>query len=104
MEIRPWTWLKTNGMRRLPSVPASTDHRLLWGWVRLALGLTQMAFSATTAYLLIAEGFHWRAVVAALVATTATGASRYFFGGRPDPRLEASLSGKGSAKFRGGRR
>jgi hypothetical protein len=55
--------------------------------------LTQMAFAIVAAYLLAEGGFHWRAAIAASVAAVATVASRYLFDGRPDPRLEASLSG-----------
>jgi hypothetical protein len=101
INIPLWTWLETHGKRRLPSVPASSDHRWLWGWMRLALGLTQMCFAVVAAYLLAADGPHWRAVVAASVATVAAVASRYLFAGRPDPRLEASLNGETSTRWNG---
>jgi hypothetical protein len=50
-----------------------------------------MSFAVVAVYLLIAGGFHWRAVVASSIATVATAASRYLFAGRPDPRLEEAL-------------
>lgn len=96
-----WTSIQTGGMREIPSVPTSGDHRLLWGWLRLILGLTQMAFTVVAAYLLIV-GFYERAVVAASLATGATVTSRYLFAGRPDPRLEASLGDKTSIEPKGG--
>jgi hypothetical protein len=82
----------------------------VWGWIRLLLGLTQMAFAVTTAYLLAFYGFHWRTAVAGAVAGVAAGASRFLYAGRPDPRLEAHLnaehiaaSNEAAAKVRSGR-
>jgi hypothetical protein len=91
MTIRPWIWLQTDGIRRLQSVPVSRNHRLLWGWARLLLGLTQMSFAITAAYLFAFRGLQWRVGVAALIATVAAVVSRVFYGGRADPRLAASL-------------
>jgi hypothetical protein len=82
----------------------------VWGWIRLVLGLTQMAFAVTTAYLLAFYGFHWRTAVAGAVAGVAAGASRFLYAGRPDPRLEARLNAEhataphgAEAKVRSGR-
>ena len=88
-------WLQSHGRRRIQSAPISDDHRLLWGWVRLVLGLTQMSFSVTAAYLLAVRGLQWRVGVAALVATVAAIVSRFLYAGRPDPRLTASLDKQG---------
>ena len=98
-----WTWIETRGMRQFASVPASRDHRLWWGWVRLLLGLVQMAFTVT-ACLLVYSGFYERALIAGLLATGATVASRRLFAGRPGRHLEASLDGRpspGAANRRG---
>ena len=78
-------------MRRFRSVPVSSDHRWLWGWMRLVIGLTQIGFALAAAYLLVEGGLNWRSGIAASMSTVATVASRYLFAGRPDPRLEASL-------------
>jgi hypothetical protein len=91
MTIRPWIWLQTDGIRRFQSVPASRNHRLLWGWARLLLGLIQMSFSITAAYLFAFRGVQWRVGVAALLATAAAVVSRVLYAGGPDPRLAASL-------------
>ena len=48
-----------------------------------------MGFAVTAVYLLISNGFHWRAAVAGSVAGVAAGVSRYLYAGQPDPRLEA---------------
>ena len=91
MTIKPWIWLQTDGIRRLHSVPVSGNHRLLWGWARLVLGLTQMSFSLTAAYLWVWRGFQWRVGVAVLIASVAAVVSRVLYAGRPDPRLAAKL-------------
>jgi hypothetical protein len=96
-----WTWIETRGVRHFPKVAASSDHRLLWGWLRLVLGLTQMAFTVA-ALLLIGAGIYGRGIVAASLATAATIASRHLFAGRPDPRLEASLDVRASIEAKGG--
>ncbi len=77
--------------RRFPSVPVSGEHRVVWGWLRLVLGLTQMAFAVTAAGLLISGGVHWPALVAISLTGIAAGASRYLYRGQTDPRLAASL-------------
>lgn len=100
VNIQPWRWVQGHAMKGFPGVPVSSDHRLLWGWIRLVLGLTQMAFTAT-ACLLIFHGFYGRAVVAIALATAATVISRYLFAGRPDPRLEDSLNGGTSIEQNG---
>jgi hypothetical protein len=76
--------------RRFPSVPVSSEHRAVWGWLRLVLGLTQMAFAVTAAGLLISSGVHWPALVALSLTGIATGASRYLYRGQTDPRLAAA--------------
>ncbi len=62
-------------------------HRLVWGWLRLLLGWSQMALAAAAAVALLAVGFHvvtWALVIG---ATTATAVSRLLYHGRPDPEL-----------------
>jgi hypothetical protein len=86
-----WTWFQKQATRPFPSVAASSEHRLVWGWMRLVLGLTQMAFSVTAVVLVIFSGFTWRALVAISLAGAAAGASRYLYAGRPDPRLEGAV-------------
>jgi hypothetical protein len=86
-----WSHLQKEPPRRFSGVAVSGEHRLAWGWMRLVLGLMQMAFAVTAAYLIISGGFHWRALVAGSVAGVAAGASRYFFAGQPDLRLDGDL-------------
>ena len=78
-------------MRRFRSVPVSSVHRWLWGWMRLVIGLTQIGFALAATYLFVDGGLNWRSGIAVSMSTVATVASRYLFAGRPDPRLEASL-------------
>ena len=73
--------------RGLSGNAVSSEHRLLWGWIRLVLGLTQMAFAAAAVYLVASIGFHWRALVAVAVAGLTTGASRYLYAGKRDAEL-----------------
>ena len=96
-----WIWLRKRAAGQTRSVPVSSDHRWLWGWMRLLIGLTQMGFALAAAYLLIESGLNWRSAIAASMCTVATVASRYLFAGRPDPRLEASLMGEPSRRHRG---
>jgi hypothetical protein len=91
IKLRHSTELETYRAKRTLGVPDLRDHRLLWGWIRLVLGLTQMAFAVSAVYLLARDGFHWRMAVSACVAGVAAIASRLLYAGRPDPRLEASL-------------
>lgn len=84
-------------------VPASRDHNLLWVWMRLLLGLTQMVFAVTAVYLMASDGFHWRAGVALSVAAVAAAVSRLLYAGLPDPRLEASLDSEIANEERGKR-
>jgi hypothetical protein len=65
-----------------------TGHKLLWGWLRLVLGLAQISLSSTGIVLLLMVGFHpatWAVLVA---GTAATLTSRLLYAGRPDPRLK----------------
>lgn len=89
-KVPPSTWLQNQPRQRIPNVPVSSEHRFVWGWMRLVLGLTQMAFAATAIFLVASSGFRWRAVVAISVAGVAAVASLYLFAGRPDPRFEVS--------------
>ena len=90
-----WTWLQASKIGRLRSLPASNEHRLLWGWIRLVLGLSQMGFALATVYALAFDGLHWRAGVAALIAAIAAATSRFLYAGRPDPRIEAAVNSSG---------
>lgn len=83
-----WAWLQPRRGQKLPSVPASDHHRLIWGWVRLVLGLTQIALTGTAIILLVHGGFTWRAVTALGIAFIATIASRILYKGRYDPRFQ----------------
>lgn len=90
-----WTWIETRGTRKRLKASVSRDHRLLWGWTRLVLGLVQMAFTVTACVLLY-SGFYERGLIACLVATGATVASRRLFAGQPDRHLEPSMGGRPS--------
>lgn len=78
-------------MRRFQSVPASSEHRLFWGWIRFVLGLVQISFALHAVFIWAREGLVWRVAVAAMVASVAAIVSRLLYRGRPDPRIEVSL-------------
>lgn len=75
----------------VPERSEADEHRFSWGWMRLALGLTQMSFSLTAGCVLVFRGLGWRVYTAAAVATLAAAASRLLYAGRPDPVLEPSV-------------
>ena len=65
------------------SVPTSREkHYLVWGILRLTLGVVQMAFAAAAMLYLIYFGLSRDTLIYAAVATTATLVSRVLFRGR----------------------
>ncbi len=69
--------------RATGSVTASREkHTLVWGILRLILGVIQMAFAAAAMLRLIYTGLSRDALICAAVATIATLGSRVLFRGR----------------------
>ncbi len=63
-------------------------HRLVWGWLRLLLGWTQMALAAAALVALFTVGFRPVTWALAAGATVATVISLLIYRGRPDPELK----------------
>jgi hypothetical protein len=65
----------------------ATRHKLIWGWLRLLLGLAQMFLTVAAAVVLFTIGLHpltWALIVG---ATSATIVSRLIYHGKAAPEL-----------------
>jgi hypothetical protein len=62
-----------------------TRQKWVWGWLRLALGLLQMAFAVAGVGALLALGMHWLTYLSVGIATGATVASRLLYRGGISP-------------------
>ena len=69
-------------------------HRIIWGWLRLFLGFTQVSLAAIGVVALITLGLHPMTWTFGIAATTATIISRLLYHGRPDPDLETQKTEK----------
>ena len=72
-----------------------TQHRLIWGWLRVFLAFVQVSLAAGGLALLLTLGLHWITFAVVIVATAATAVSRLLYHGRTDPHLQ---KGKHDAK------
>ncbi len=71
---------------------ARSPRILYWGWLRLAVGVIQMACSAYAAFLIFQVGFQpatWEFIVGAIAATAI---SRLLYRGEPDPKLDTRIN------------
>lgn len=65
----------------------ATKHKLIWGWLRLFLGLVQMFFAAAGVFALLTLGLHSITYFCLTAATLATITSRFLYQGRADAGL-----------------
>ena len=65
----------------------ATQHKLVWGWLRLFLGWAQMSLVAISIGLLLTLGLHLATYVFVSAATAATIISRLLYHGKIDPEL-----------------
>ena len=63
-------------------------HKLIWGWLRLFLGWTQMSLAAVGLGALLVLGNHPVTWAFGIGATLATIVSRMLYHGKPDPKIE----------------
>jgi len=68
--------------KAVPTLVLGEKHYLVWGILRLVLGVVQMAFAAAAILCLILVGLSSATLTCAAVATTATVVSRTLFHGR----------------------
>jgi len=66
----------------------ASGHKLVWGWLRLLLGLAQMCLAAAGFILLITVGVQPVTLLFLAGATAATIASRLLYRGRRGPTLK----------------
>ena len=66
----------------------ATRHRLVWGWLRVLLGIAQVVLASAGLILVLTIGFHPLTCIVAAGATLLTIVSRILYRGRPDPKLE----------------
>ncbi len=67
---------------------SAARHKLIWGWLRLFLGLAQMSLAAASFGLLITIGLHWITWAFIVGATAAAIVSRLLYHGQADSKLE----------------
>jgi Kef-type K+ transport system membrane component KefB len=65
-----------------------TQHMLLWGVLRYALGIAQMTFALASLILLATAGLKPRTFIFAGITTCLTLISRILYRGQRDPRLK----------------
>lgn len=70
----------------------ATRHKLIWGWLRLFLGIAQMFFAAAGAFALLSIGLHPITYICLSIATIATITSCLLYQGRADPSLPHTQS------------
>ena len=61
---------------------AETQHKLIWGWLRIFLGFAQLWLAGITVILLVTIGLRAATLVIAVAASAATVLSRILYGGR----------------------
>jgi hypothetical protein len=64
---------------------AVTEHKLVWGWLRLFLGFAQMSLTAFSVGLLFTIGVHQVTLIFVAATTLTTIASRLLYHGRSKP-------------------
>lgn len=78
-------------------MPETTHSKLVWGWLRLFLGVLQMFLASAAFAFVILIGFHPIALGLAAGATIATLISRVLYRGEPGYRLaQGNRSTKGT--------
>ena len=70
-----------------PPLAAREKHYLIWGILRLGLGVMQMAFAATAIVCLVCVGLSSATIICIAIATAATLVSRVLFHGKRGVRL-----------------
>jgi hypothetical protein len=68
-------------------VDVASGHKLVWGWLRLLLGLAQMCLATIGLILLITLGVHPLTLLFVAAATIATISSLLLYRKRPDHKL-----------------
>ena len=66
----------------------ASSKKLIWGWLRLFLGVIQMVLTTACVGLLLTLGLHWATWIFFAGATAATIISRLLYRGHADPDLE----------------
>ncbi len=71
----------------VPTLSSREKHYLIWGILRLGLGVVQMAFATTAIVCLLFVGLSSATVICIAIATAATLVSRVLFHGERGARL-----------------
>jgi hypothetical protein len=77
-------------------VDETTQHKLIWGWLRFFLGYTQMSLAVVALGALVTVGVRPITWAFAIGATAATIVSRLIYHGRQDPNLAIPKKQKNS--------
>jgi hypothetical protein len=64
-----------------------TTHKLIWGWLRIVLGIAQMSFAAMGFISLLMIGTNWLTWLFVIGAAITTIISWLLYRGKPDPNL-----------------
>ena len=72
-----------------------TQHKMIWGWLRLFLACAQMSLAAAGFALLLTIGLTWVTYAVVIGATAATVLSRLIYHGRSDPDYERKVRMRG---------
>ncbi|MBW4626515.1 MAG: hypothetical protein KME49_13700 [Brasilonema octagenarum HA4186-MV1] len=67
-----------------------TRHTLIWGYLRLFLGVMQTSLAAAAILMVVNVGVRPITVIVATSALTATVISRLIYKGKPDPMIEGN--------------
>lgn len=76
-----------------------TRHTLIWGWLRVVLGMMQTSLAAAGVFMLLTVGTRPVTLIVVGGALTATMISRSIYKGRSDPMMEET-KGKASDEVR----
>ncbi len=75
-----------------PAMKFALSHRIVyWGWLRLAVGVIQMASSTYAIFLILQIGFQPATWAFILGAFAATAVSRLLYRGKPDPNTRTRI-------------
>lgn len=74
----------------MPMSKIATTHKLVWGWIRLALGIAQVSFAVMGVTSLLIVGTKWPTSLFVICAFITTTISWLLYRGKSDPYLTRS--------------
>ena len=75
------------------AVDITIKRKLVWGWLRLFLGLAQMLLASAGLGLLLTVGLHPITYLLVIAATAMALAGRLLYRGRPDSQIKGDKKG-----------